>query len=975
VEKDSGGTGSSSGLPYGFSLLAMVFLSGLVYWFGPLTTSRPKILPGKGAPKGIQYKVYARLWQDPLAAIRDGAPDKARAATAPAVDKTTLVLLASVSGQPDANARESRLRSRYAVLAALSSAGYLPDDQEYISYWLPRQLAAGLKPQTDRLVAYETFKRPNLPLDGAAWGGVLVLWARNEVLWNAEGGKHLAAFQGIADDFAQHGGTVRVLGPYWSSDLKTIAKELKPIAKQLKLIGTSKPNQPVIFSPWATATDTDVGLDGPPNALIRRVIATDELLAKSLIGELKRRGVDIFGEGRGLVALVSEWDTLYGQTFPNLFRPASSQRNQARGEATQVSDGKNIIVAHYLMGLDGRIPGENADDTAGARESESGGKKSTDSAAIRVGRAGTERPEGQGQFDYARRLAKDLRARASAKSGRIAAVGLLGSDVYDKLLLLQALRPEFPSAVFFTTDLSAVMFHPDEVGWTRNLIVASSFGLDLPCAGELSGGPPKQRRCEEERTVLPPFRDNYQTAMYAAALAALQKNGDRELDDRIEYGRRPKLYEIGRTTYHELPAAGESNEPGRNGAALPLMVGLPLAATLLLMIFVALAQVRRRHSNHVHHWRVRWHRYLPWALVASPGAVAVFIYFAQGSAEPFSLTEGISIWPSELLRLAAAALSAWLLSKASRDLREHYRVMDLEFPPGDSKPQGDVPGFWRHCRELLTKDWAAPGKKLIVGELWRHYRACDETYKWRRVIGLSVWYALFGFTLALTLGAPVVPYRGDGARRTDFAVLLLSVSLFILLTFYVLDVTILCTRFIREVSRRLKCEHTLVWPDTPNQEGTDWDKGRGFPSMWRVINLTARVTDATAGLAIWPSVVLVLLLLSRSSYFDRWDWPPFLISIFVANTVLVVLGALLLRRAAEEARQSVILCLRQERLVERELNHDEPVKQLDLSIAEVEGERRGAFAPLAEQPFVRALLLPFGGYGAAAYLEHFARLF
>ena len=37
---------------------------------------------------------------------------------------------------------------------------------------------------------------------------------------------------------------------------------------------------------------------------------------------------------------------------------------------------------------------------------------------------------------------------------------MLGSDVYDKLLILQALRPAFPRAVFFTTDLNARLAYP-----------------------------------------------------------------------------------------------------------------------------------------------------------------------------------------------------------------------------------------------------------------------------------------------------------------------------------------------------------------------------------------------------------------------------------------------------------------------------------------------------------------------------------
>ena len=63
-----------------------------------------------------------------------------------------------------------------------------------------------------------------------------------------------------------------------------------------------------------------------------------------------------------------------------------------------------------------------------------------------------------GQFDYLLRLAHALGtqdARLREHGHAIRAVGVIGNDPYDKLLVLQALRPQFPDAVFFTNDLDA----------------------------------------------------------------------------------------------------------------------------------------------------------------------------------------------------------------------------------------------------------------------------------------------------------------------------------------------------------------------------------------------------------------------------------------------------------------------------------------------------------------------------------------
>ena len=66
-----------------------------------------------------------------------------------------------------------------------------------------------------------------------------------------------------------------------------------------------------------------------------------------------------------------------------------------------------------------------------------------------------------------------------ANEGEIKAIGVVGTDFYDKYLVLQALRQRFPDVIFFTTDLDARFLHPDNFKWTRNLIVASNFGLSL----------------------------------------------------------------------------------------------------------------------------------------------------------------------------------------------------------------------------------------------------------------------------------------------------------------------------------------------------------------------------------------------------------------------------------------------------------------------------------------------------------------
>ena len=84
------------------------------------------------------------------------------------------------------------------------------------------------------------------------------------------------------------------------------------------------------------------------------------------------------------------------------------------------------------------------------------------------------------------------------------AVGVLGSDIYDKMLVLQAVRPALPAAVFFTTDLDALYLEREMQPFTRNLVVASADDLDVKETRQFRLSDPWK---------LPPMRDSYQTVL------------------------------------------------------------------------------------------------------------------------------------------------------------------------------------------------------------------------------------------------------------------------------------------------------------------------------------------------------------------------------------------------------------------------------------------------------------------------------
>ena len=105
----------------------------------------------------------------------------------------------------------------------------------------------------------------------------------------------------------------------------------------------------------------------------------------------------------------------------------------------------------YLRGIDGQLTGDQSKENQ-PREQGQKTQIGQDTVAI-------EATEGLNQSDYLRRLAHQIKqdnTRWQREDGAgVRAIGLLGSDIYDKLMILRALRPEFPEAVFFTNNYDA----------------------------------------------------------------------------------------------------------------------------------------------------------------------------------------------------------------------------------------------------------------------------------------------------------------------------------------------------------------------------------------------------------------------------------------------------------------------------------------------------------------------------------------
>ena len=118
-----------------------------------------------------------------------------------------------------------------------------------------------------------------------------------------------------------------------------------------------------------------------------------------------------------------------------------------------------------------------------------------------------------------------------------------------------------------------------------------------------------------------------------------------------------------------------------------------------------------------------------------------------------------------------------------------------------------------------------------------------------------------------------------------------------------------------------------------------------------------------------PFVVLFLMIISRLTYFDRWDWPLSLVAIIGLNSLYAIVAAAILRRSAERTRSESLTTLREERIRCLAKGEDRAVRLLDRLIDEIKSLSQGVFAPISQQPVVRAFLVPFGGIGVAVFLD------
>ncbi|MGC3976139.1 MAG: hypothetical protein QM771_17390 [Nitrospira sp.] len=1012
--------------------LLLAAVSSLIIYQVPLKTSRPI---DKEAEKSasVRDRVQSRLWQDPFEAVashiqkekstQDGKHGH-HASPGLLEDASTTkgafrfhLMPVFVDGSPYASGVESRLRDRYALVSALGAAGYLPESGESIRYfeWKQTERPVSIVP-VEWFVPGPRLSTTNHQGQSEAQP-MLVLWLKEQDL----GAKPLQALTDLVSylkrEMKSSPSAYRVLGPRSSGSLNAMLEELKsdfmagnrvpgfPAAPQPAVLSVLKGAE--FYSSWATAADpillgeTSSQQTAKPvedrfktaGLTLIRTIGTDDALVRELVLELTRRNIDLTASSKiPHIALISEWDTLYGRALPQTFVAVTNSmaehkhkkpedRHPLKYHLDALRNEQYPPWVHrysYLAGLDGELPPKS--DEKESPGSQAKGKIAD--GALRGAQSAAEAPAGRSQLDYLRRLVETLKYEEATKGGEFKAIGVLGSDVYDKLMILQALRSNFPHALFFTTDLDARLTHPSQSQWTRNLIVASHFGLELH---------PKLQ------SPIPPFRDSYQTALFYSALRAvnyfmpLADENKLETPFKVSFPDdvKPRLYEVGRHGAVDVSPDVEYTQPpmeqrlaslhllrpdldpetGKIRLAAPETLALIGATVVVILCLVLLLNGELWHAL----LRLKL-RDVAWTVLPVVAIAGGFLWWAMRDGtggEPISLTDGISVWPTTTLRLLAFVLTLAFFYHSWRRLRANDAELMQRFgltPAGASTAPVAVPivgiHYWRP---------AATGS-VDATNLWQEYQALGR-WKQRlmRVMLQTFLYGLFGVLLMRLYGWPVTPCRGNACFYINGGVLGISVFAMTLLMFYVLDATRLCRRLIT-----IMIGTTIRWPDgVLEQEAAKLGVDKAYVREWIAIEFIAQRTAVISAMIYYPFVIVFLMGIARHSYFDRWDFPIGLLLIFGLNTAYAFGNGLFLRRTAEQAKRAAMEQLKGRlRTAPQTLPlTNEKSQQIERMLTKIEQTRDGAFLPFTQHPLFGAIALPTGGTGLVFLLDYLATLF
>jgi hypothetical protein len=335
---------------------------------------------------------------------------------------------------------------------------------------------------------------------------------------------------------------------------------------------------------------------------------------------------------------------------------------------------------------------------------------------------------------------------------------------------------------------------------------------------------------------------------------------------------------------------------------------------------------------------------------------------ALGGGEPFGWFDGASAWPAIGIMIFAGLLAFHFIFKSQNDLTENAKSLTNHFGLRDDMHEGKSWLGWE------TIPWKDHTQHIDMATLWRRYlfrgRLSRRIF---RVLPMAFLYIIaVSLVSGLMGGYAKIPIRGT---LIFWPFLLLTVVLFVVLTFFVIDATMLHCGFLKQLESA-----ETYWPDdTFRKFGYPVDRApekyaTELSYFWDVLFISRR-TEAIGNLIYYPFIILLCLILARFSCFDNWTWAPGVVVTLFMHFSLALYAAWSVPKAAVAYRDTVLgeLNLRRRKAL---MIEGKTPDAIDTMIDEVQSNHKGAFSYLWEQPAIRALLLPSSGIGLVTLLQY-----
>lgn len=669
--------------------LALLVIFGLLIWYDrPGQSSRPFDPYTQQQDSLIRGDVYESwLWQDAFGF----KPDEKENPKLPCQcrlsakihhikneeKKDVKILAPLLKVRPDAmdiENKELRTRQHYAVIAGLIESGYRPSEPDHLHFCSSKKSSSNKgsnqksSSQKEYDVRWGHYRRPDKP----DIPDIIVVWMNSEIF--TDDGK----FDQMSESLFKSKEISKIDFSIYDLDNILDQKRSAEITEKINRINDKN------------CKNKGIELKG--------IQTDDEALIKKLTKELELRNIKKLSD----VMVITEQDSENARSLANNFCKSLSgsfvkDKEDTGAKDKTNADGKDISCeirnVFYLKGLDAY------------QQKQDKNEDQANKAASRLSEISLSTlpplPIGPGQFDYVHRLAEQIKSfrkeiNLEKRDSGIKAVGVFGSDFYDKLLIFGALRAEMPNILIFTTDLDAQMLHPQHWLSTRNLVAASHFNLLL----EDSEKDNKEYQKQSSQQELAPFRDSQQTTIFFRTLEIVANDiATPENDITTPKIPPPQIFEVGRNGFRRL--AQEENENLNNPphdavlnqAILPLVFldqTLPQLFSLVRNFVLSLDQTKLKLLQ----LAVIMFSLILFYSAIIPGSAGLTGLLFLGTllifaipwlastdelGEPLSFTEGISLWLTLFIQIIAIIMAFAFFLRARKELEDNFNFLSQQY--------------------------------------------------------------------------------------------------------------------------------------------------------------------------------------------------------------------------------------------------------------------------------------------------------